>query len=234
MDKELELKGQVGLITGASRGYGAAIAKALAGAGMHVVLLARTVGGLEAVDDAIAANGGTATLIPFDLLKSEEIAGLGPVIHKRFGKLDMFVGNSGMLGHFGPVAHFDAKMWDRVMALNLTANHRLVQTLDPLLRVTEHGRAIFVTDTAAHAYGGAYAVAKAGLEKFAHLYAAETRKTRLRVNLVDPGPMATMLRAQGYPGEDKKNLAAPEDRTNIFIELAARASIRHGELIMLR
>jgi NAD(P)-dependent dehydrogenase (short-subunit alcohol dehydrogenase family) len=233
MDKELPLAGQVGLITGASRGYGAAIAKALAGAGMHVVLLARTVGGLEAVDDAIAAGGGTATLIPFDLLKTEEIAGLGPALYERFGRLDMFVANAGMLGHFGPVAHFDNKMWDRVIALNLTANHRLIQTLDPLLRVAEHGRAVFVTDVTPHAYAGAYAVAKAGLEKAAHLYAAETRKTRLRVNLVAPGPMRTMLRAQGYPGEDRNNLAAPEQRTNIFIELADPASIRHGELIIL-
>ena len=225
------LTGRVALITGASRGLGAAIAKRFAAEGAHVILLARTVGGLEEVDDAVRAMGSEATLIPYDLLKLDDIANLGPILFQKFGRLDIFVGNAAMLGHFGPVAHFESKTWDRVMALNLTANHRLIQTLDPLLRVGDHGRAIFVTDKVASAYGGAYAVSKTALEKMAFLYAAETRTTRCRVNLIDPGPMRTSLRAQGFPGEDVHLHPLPDELTEDFVTLVETSCERHGELI---
>ena len=226
------LNGQVALVTGASRGYGEAIARHLAGLGAHVVLLARTVGGLEEVDDAIRQAGGTATLMPFDLLKLSEIAGLGPLLFERFGRLDILVGNAGALGHFGPVAQFDQKIWDRVIDLNLHANHRLIQTLDPLLRAAPNGRAIFITDTPA-AYGGAYAIAKAALERLVMLYAAETSQTGLRVNLLDPGPLQTNLRAQGFPGEDRTMRPLPETKTAIFTTLCQPASQQHGERLKL-
>jgi NAD(P)-dependent dehydrogenase (short-subunit alcohol dehydrogenase family) len=225
------LAGRMALITGASRGLGAAIARRFAAEGAHVILLARTVGGLEEVDDAIREIGSEATLIPYDLLKLDDIAGLGPMLFRKFGRLDIFVGNAAMLGHFGPVAHFDTKMWDRVMTLNLTANQRLIQTLDPLLRVGDHGRAIFVTDKAAIAYGGAYAVSKTALEKMAFLYAAETRTTRCRVNLIDPGPMRSALRAQGFPGENPHLHPLPDGLTEDFVTLAEASCDRHGELI---
>ena len=230
------LAGRLALVTGASRGYGAAIAVSLARHGAHVILLARTVGGLEAVDDRIQAAGGAATLMPFDLLRLDDIAALGPTIYERFGKLDILVANAATLGHLGPVAHFESKAWDRAMATNLTANQRLLQTLDPLLRAAEAGKAIFIADGAAalpSAYGGAYAVSKAAFEKMVELYAAETRKTRLRVNLVDPGPMATALRAQAYPGEDRASLPDPDTCTGPVIILAEKESSSHGELIRL-
>ena len=231
-DKSLD--GRVALITGASRGLGAAVAKQLARAGAHVVLLARTVKALEAVDDEIRGFGGSATLIPFDLLKLDEIANLGPLLFDRFGRLDIFIANAAMLGHLGPAAHFDAKIWDRVMAVNFTANHRLIQTLDPLLRVGDHGRAIFVADGGAcdlPAYGGAYAISKVALEKMARLYAAETQTTRLRVNLVDPGPLRTTLRGQQFPGEDREALPGPNTVAGLFVALAQSANTQHGETI---
>ena len=187
----------------------------LAKAGAHVVLLARTVKALEAIDDEIRGFGAAATLIPFDLLKLDEIANLGPLLFDRFGRLDIFVANAAMLGHLGPTAHFDIKVWDRVMAVNVTANHRLIQTLDPLLRIGDHGRAIFVADggiDALPAYGGAYAVSKVALEKMARLYAAETQTTRLRVNLVDPGPLRTNLRVPAIPRRGPQCLKRPRCR----------------------
>jgi NAD(P)-dependent dehydrogenase (short-subunit alcohol dehydrogenase family) len=228
------LADQIALVTGASRGYGAAIARELAGLGAHVVLLARTVGALEEVDDQIQAEGGKATLMPFDLLKLDEISGLGPLLFERFGRLDILVGNAGILGHFGPVAHFDQKIWDRVFSLNLLANQRLIQTLDPLLRAAPAGRALFITDTYEQAYGGAYSVSKAALDRLVMLYAAETAKTTLRVNLIDPGPMRTSLRAQGYPGEDQTSLPLPESRAVIFSTLCAADCERHGERIQIQ
>ena len=231
-DKSLD--GRIALVTGASRGLGASIAKSFARAGAHVVLLARTIKALEAIDDEIRSFGGAATLIPFDLLKLDEIVNLGPLLFERFGRLDIFVANAAMLGHLGPTAHFDAKVWDRVMTVNLTANQRLIQTLDPLLRIGDHGRAIFVTDggvDALPAYGGAYAVSKIALEKMARLYAAETQTTRLRVNFIDPGPLRTTLRGQQYPGEDREALNGPDAVAGLFLELAQSSNLQHGELI---
>ncbi|MGO1075303.1 SDR family NAD(P)-dependent oxidoreductase [Inquilinus sp. CA228] len=207
------LEGRIALVTGASRGFGAAVAVRLAAAGAHVVCAARTVGGLEQTDDAIKAAGGSATLVPMDLSKFEQIDLLGGSLAQRFGKLDLLVANAAMLGHLGPVAYSDEKVWARVLDLNLNANYRLIRSVDPLLRAAEAPRAVFVTDRIARsgiAYWSAYAVAKAGLDTLAGLYAAETAKTELRVALFHPGPMATRLREQGFPGEAPGAQPAPD------------------------
>lgn len=227
------LKDRVALVTGASRGIGAAVAKAYASAGAHVVLLARTTGGLEETDDAIRADGGQATLMPMDLLALDKIDMLGPSIAERFGKLDIFTSCAAMLGTLTPLGHADAKEWDRVMTVNLAANFRLIRTLDPLLRASDAGRALFVTSGAAHgiAYWGAYGVSKAGLEALARSYADETRKTNLRVNVIDPGVVRTKMRAQAFPGENPDDLPPPESVTDVFLELAAESCRRHGEIV---
>ncbi|MBW8729013.1 MAG: SDR family oxidoreductase [Inquilinus limosus] len=187
------LEGQIALVTGASRGLGAAVAVRLAAAGAHVVCAARTVGGLEQTDDAIKAVGGSATLVPMDLFKFEQIDLLGGSLAQRFGKLDLLVANAAMLGHLGPVAYSDQKVWGQVLDLNLNANYRLIRSVD--------------------------AVAKAGLDTLAGLYAAETAKTPLRVALFHPGPMATRLREQGFPGEAANAQPAPDAAAD---RLAAR------------
>ncbi|MGK9231748.1 SDR family NAD(P)-dependent oxidoreductase [Inquilinus limosus] len=212
-DNGRPLEGRIALVTGASRGFGAAVAVRLAAAGAHVVCAARTVGGLEQTDDAIKAAGGSATLVPMDLSKFEQIDLLGASLAQRFGKLDLLVASAAMLGHLGPVAYSDEKVWARVLDLNLNANYRLIRSVDPLLRAAEAPRAVFVTDRIARsgiAYWSAYAVAKAGLDTLAGLYAAETAKTPLRVALFHPGPMATRLREQGFPGEAPGSQPAPD------------------------
>lgn len=232
MDKDKPLAGRVALVTGASRGIGAAVALAYAGVGAHVILTSRNTRALETLDDRIKSMGGTATLVPLDLLDHEKVDAMGPALADKFGRLDILVGNAGMLGTLGPVAHADAREWDRVIALNLTANFRLVRTLDPLLRASDAGRAIFVTSGAAEghrAYWGAYAASKAGLESLARSYAAETDKTSLRVNIVDPGRVRTKMRADAYPGEDPMILPPPEDIVDLFVELAHPDCRRHGE-----
>lgn len=228
------LADRIALITGASRGIGAAVAKRFAAEGAHVILAARTVGGLEEVDDAIRAAGGKATLVPVDLMDHDKIDQLGLSIFQRFGRLDILVGNAAMLGAYGPVAFFDTKTWDRVISLNVTANYRLIRSLDRLLRGSDAGRAIFVTSGLARAvmpYGGAYAVSKSALEMMVRLYAAEIAKSRLRVNLLDPGVVRTKLRAQGFPGEDPMIHPAPEEITDRFVELASAACTLHGETV---
>ncbi|USO03891.1 MAG: SDR family NAD(P)-dependent oxidoreductase [Rhodospirillales bacterium] len=232
MPGSVDLSGKIALVTGASRGIGAAVARAYAGAGAHVVLLARSVGGLEEVDDDIRASGGKATLMPQDLLDMAALERLGPALLERFGGLDIFVGNAGMLGTLGPLADADPKEFQKVMDTNVTANFRLIRTLDPLLRASEAGRAIFVSSGAAHgmrAYWGAYGISKAALEMLAKTYAAETVKTKIRVNFVDPGAVRTAMRASAYPGEDPLSLPAPEEVTDVFLELAAPDCTRHGE-----
>jgi NAD(P)-dependent dehydrogenase (short-subunit alcohol dehydrogenase family) len=228
------LSGRIALVTGASRGIGAAVARRFAAEGAHVILTARTVGGLEEVDDAIRADGGTATLVPLDLSDHARIDQLGQSIYDRFGRLDILVGNAGMLGSLGPVAHFDPKTWDRVMALNVTANYRLIRSMDPMLRASDAGRAIFVTSGLAREvmpYGGAYAVSKAALEMTVRLYASEVAKSNLRVNLLDPGVVRTKLRAQAFPGEDPNRHRPPEAITDAFVALASPSCIRHGEIV---
>ncbi|HEU5047219.1 MAG TPA: SDR family NAD(P)-dependent oxidoreductase [Rickettsiales bacterium] len=232
MEKHLE--GKIALVTGASRGIGAAVAKRLAAEGAHVILAARTVGGLEAVDDAITKAGGKATLVPLDLAEHDKIDHLGVAIAERFGKLDILVGNAGTLGELTPLTHAEASMWDRVIAVNLTANWRLIRICDPLLRRSEAGRAIFVTSGTtqrpkASAYWGPYAVSKAGLETLVETYAAEVTQTNVKVNLVDPGVVRTKMRAHAMPGEDPMTLPEPDAVTDIFVKLASPECKESGE-----
>jgi NAD(P)-dependent dehydrogenase (short-subunit alcohol dehydrogenase family) len=231
------LAGRVALVTGASRGIGAAVAKRFAAAGAHVVLIARTVGGLEEIDDEILqATGEHATLLPLDLANGDQLDQIGPSLHQRFGRLDILVGNAAAIGPLSPVGHITAKDWDRVIAVNLTANWRLTRTLDPLLRLSDAGRAIFVTcgvTGGVHPYWGAYAASKAGLETLARTYAGEVAKTNLRVNLIDPGIVATKLRAAGFPLQNIDGMQRPEDVTAGFLDLASPASTRNGELVRL-
>ena len=229
------LSGRTALITGASRGIGAAVAKRFAAEGAHVILAARTVGGLEETDDAIfQTTGRNATLVPLDLRQYDKIDQLGFSIYERFGKLDILVSNAGVLEALGPVAHYDPKLWQRVMDVNVTANYRLIRSFDRLLRTSESGRAIFVTSGAAHApypYWSPYGASKAALEMMVKTYAMEIAASNLRVNLIDPGIVATKLRMQAFPGEDQSKLAQPDDVTEAFVELAEASCTRHGEVV---
>ncbi|MCH7542135.1 MAG: SDR family NAD(P)-dependent oxidoreductase [Proteobacteria bacterium] len=228
------LQGRISVITGASRGLGAAIAKRFAGEGAHVVLVARTVGGLEEVDDAIRAEGGAATLVTLDLTEFDRIDEMGAALAERFGRIDVLVGNAGILGTLSPMGHIETQVWDRVIAVNLTANWRLIRSFDPLLRASDSGRAIFVTSGAAdglHPYWGAYAVSKAALEIMVKTWAGEVTKTPVKVNLVDPGALRTSMRAEAYPGEDPMTLKEADEITDTFVELAEAASTRHGEIV---
>jgi len=205
------LSGKVALITGASRGIGAAVAERFAGEGAHLVLAARTIGGLEEVDDAVRAARGSATLVPVDLRDFVKIDELAAALFERWGRLDILVGNAAEFGVFSPLGHIDPATWAEVMDLNLTANWRLIRAMDPLLRVAPAGRAIFVTSGVARGvfpYWGPYAVGKAGLEMLVKIYAGEIAKTRVRANLIDPGIVRTRLRARAFPGEDPRPVTA--------------------------
>ena len=229
------LQGRLALITGASRGLGAALARRFAAEGAHVILTARTQGGLEEVDDDIRRAGGApATLLPLDLREPDKIDQMAAAIEQRFGRLDVLVGNAAVLGKLSPLGHLDPKTWDEVMAVNVTANWRLIRALDPLLRRSEAGRALFVTCAAARdlsAYWGAYAASKSALEAIVRIYARELGVTKATANLVDPGVMATALRLRGFPGEDRAKLPTPESRTETFVTLADTGSARNGELV---
>lgn len=229
-----DLDGRIALITGASRGIGAAVAKGFAREGAHVVLIARTVGGLEEVDDAIRAEGGQATLLPMDLLKIDDIDLLGPTLAERFGRLDIAVANAAMLGTMTPLTHMDAREWQKVIDLNLNANFRLIRTLDPLLQKSDAGRMLFVSTgmaDGAHAYWGAYAASKAALEALARTYAAETASTNLRVNLLLPGLVKTAMLDKAYPGGYQGDPLMPEDTVQTFLDLASPACRLHGERV---
>jgi NAD(P)-dependent dehydrogenase (short-subunit alcohol dehydrogenase family) len=200
---------RIALVTGASRGIGYATALALARKGAHVVAIARTVGGLEELDDAIRAAGGSATLVPVDLKDSEGIARLGAALNERYGRLDIMVGNAGILGPLSPLGHVEPKAWDDVIAVNLTANWHLIRCMDPLLRLSDAGRVVFLTSGVGsnpRAYWGPYAISKAALDALARTYAAETVTTKVRVNLFSPGPTRTRMRAIAMPGEDPTSL----------------------------
>jgi NAD(P)-dependent dehydrogenase (short-subunit alcohol dehydrogenase family) len=228
------LDGKVALITGASRGIGAAVARRFAGEGAHVILAARTVGGLEEVDDTIRAGGGSATLVPVDLRDFIKIDELAARLFNRWGRLDILVGNAAEFGVFSPLGHIDPATWAEVMELNLTANWRLIRAMDGLLRASPAGRAIFVTSGAArinYAYWGPYAVSKAGLEMLVRIYAAEVAKTGVRANLIDPGVVRTRLRTRAFPGEDPSLLPPPESVADAFLELALPECTLNGELV---
>lgn len=228
------LAGRIALITGASRGIGASIATRYAAEGAHVVLVGRTVGGLEEIDDAIQAAGGAATLVPQDLTDQDAIDRLGAALFERFGRLDILVGNAGSLGILSPVHHIEPKLWEETFAVNVTVNFRLIRALDPLLRQSESGRAIFVTTGATkapRAYWSAYGASKIALEYMVQTWAAEVGKTALRVNLVNPGATRTAMRATAFPGEDPQTVKPPEALGDLFVDLGSADCTRHGEIV---
>ena len=230
------LNGRIALVTGASRGVGAAIAKRYAAEGAQVILTARTQAGLEEVDDAIRAASDSAlpaTLVPLDLRNGDDIDRLAGAIAERFGRLDIMVANAAVLGEMTPVSHIEPKDWDEVVAVNLTANWRLVRAMEGLLLASGSGRAIFLTSGVAggRAYWGGYAVTKTAVEALARTWAEEMDKTALRINTVNPGSVRTAMRAQAYPGEDPATLKSPDDITDIFVELASTDCARHGETV---
>lgn len=228
------LKDRIALITGASRGIGRAIALAYAREGAHVVAVARTAGALEELDDEIGELGGAATLTPLDLGDGEQIDALGPSLYERWGRLDVAVGNAGILGTLTPLGHVSEQDWEQVMRINVTANWRLIRTLDPLLRKSDAGRAIFVTSGAARRcrpYWGPYSVSKAALEALVKTYAGEVENTPVRANMVNPGPVATAMRARAMPGEDPQTLPKPEDIAETFVRLALPETTANGEIV---
>jgi NAD(P)-dependent dehydrogenase (short-subunit alcohol dehydrogenase family) len=215
---------RIALVTGATRGIGRAIALELARGGAHIVALARTQGALEALDDEIRALGSEATLVPCDLGDFDALDRLGAALFERWGRLDVFVANAGVLGPLSPLAHVDVKDWNRVMAVNVTANWRLIRSVDLLLRASSAGRVLFVTSGAAHKakpYWGPYAVSKAALDAMARTYAAEVKDCGVTVMIANPGPMRTRMRAQAMPGEDPMSLPAPEDFARKCLPLLA-------------
>jgi NAD(P)-dependent dehydrogenase (short-subunit alcohol dehydrogenase family) len=224
MTSRPDLNGRVALVTGASRGIGYNVAKQLAACGAHVIAVARTVGGLEELDDEITTAGGSATLVPLDLADMEGIDRLGGAIHERWGKLDILVANAAMLGVISPVGHVEAKTFEKVMALNVTATWRVIRSVDPLLRFSDAGRAIILSSGAAHscrAFWGPYAASKAAVEALARSWADETKNMALRVNSVDPGVARTAMRAQAMPGEDPDTLPSPSEIAEKIVPLTS-------------
>lgn len=230
-----KLEGRLALVTGASRGIGRAIALRYAQEGADLILVARTTGALEELDDEVRALGRNATLVPHDLRKEpEKLDSLGAAIHDRWGKLDVLVGNAAMLGTLGPLAHCRPDIFEETMTVNVMANWRLIRSLDPLLRTSEAGRAIFVTSGVTQGvfpYWGPYAASKAALETLVKTYAAEQGKTNVKANLVDPGVVRTRMRATAFPGEDPTQHPEPEAITDIFVELAEASCERNGEVV---
>ncbi len=231
MTKKLE--GKVALVTGASRGIGYAIAKMLAGHGAHIIAVARTVGGLEDLDDEIKALGSSATLVPLDLTDYDGIDRMGEAIFKRFDHLDILIGNAGMLGILSPLGHIEPKVWDDVMALNVTANWRLIRSFDSLLKRAKKGRAVFISSGCAHdfsAYWGVYSTSKAALEALVKTYAAECASNDVNINLFSPGPVATALRAKAMPGEDSSTIPSTTEVANAMLEMCLPEMQASGEV----
>lgn len=228
---------RIALVTGASRGIGRAAALALGKAGYHVILSARTSGGLEEADDEIHSSGGSSSILKLNLAHGAKIDALGPTLYSRWQKLDVLVAAGGILGRLSPLSHTPTEEWEQVLNINLTANWRLIRTVDPLLRLSDAGRALFITSRAARkirAYWGPYAVSKAGLEALVKTYAEEVRSTQVKVNLLDPGPTRTKMRAQAYPGEDQTKLKTPDALASLILELTAPECPHQGEIIHAR
>lgn len=224
---------RLAVVTGASRGIGRAVALDLAREGAHVVAIARTVGGLEELDDEIQKAGSSATLVPLDLTDFPAIDRLGAAIHERWGKLDILVGNAGLGGVTTPVGHIREKDWDQTIGVNLTANWRLIRSLDPLLRLSDAGRAVFMTSALAYLatpYSGLYAASKAGLEILVRTYAAELLQTKVKVNLFSPGRVNTAMLLKAFPGQDMKQYPSPEDVSPFVLETLLPEQTHHGAI----
>jgi NAD(P)-dependent dehydrogenase (short-subunit alcohol dehydrogenase family) len=232
----MRLAGKIALITGASRGIGAATAKRFAAEGAQVIITARTVGGLEEVDDAVRAAGGKpAVIVPLDLRQMDQIDALGAQIYERFKRLDILVGNAGMLGSLSPLSHASPSEVEDVFTVNVIANYRLIRSCDPLLRRSGEGRVIMMTSgaaSAAIAYWGPYASSKAALEHLTLTYAAEVNPGQIRVNLLDPGAVATRMRAKAFPSEDASKLPTPDSITEWMVRLA-EAEAPHGKRVVV-
>ena len=233
----IDLKDRIALVTGASRGIGYFTALELAKAGAHVIACARSVGGLEELDDAIKAEGGSATLVPFDLTDMQAIDQLGGSIFERWGKLDILVANAGILGVISPIGHIEAKVFEKVMLTNVTATWRLIRSVEPLLLKSDAGRALILSSGAAHKcrpFWGAYSASKAAVEALARTWAAEQQRTALRVNSIDPGATRTAMRAQAMPGEDPNTLPHPAEVAAAILPLASPEMKETGRLFVVR
>lgn len=233
----INLEGRIALVTGASRGIGYFTALELAKAGAHVIACARTVGGLEELDDAIKAVGGSATLVPFDLSDMEAIDRLGGSIFERWGKLDILVANAGVLGVISPIGHIEAKVFEKVMNINVNATWRLIRSVDPLLTRSDAGRAVIMSSGAAHKcrpFWSAYSASKAAVEALARTWAGETETTPLRITSVDPGATRTAMRAQAVPGEDPMSLPHPSEVAKAILPLLGPGVTETGKLFIVR
>ena len=231
------LSDRIALVTGASRGIGAALALELAQAGAHVVAVARTVGGLEELDDKIKAIGGTATLVPLDMRDSDGIARLALALNERYGRLDVLAGNAGILTTPSPLGHIEPKSWDDVMAINVTANWQLIRTFDALLQRSQAGRAVFITSGVAwlaRPYFGLYAASKSALNALVQAYAAECATTKVRVNLFSPGQTRTRMMSVAFPGIDPETLPAPQEVARTIVPLCLPSCMENGKIYDFR
>ena len=226
-----DLTDRVVVVSGASRGIGYFTAKHAAFAGAHVIAIARTVGGLEELDDEIRAAGGNATLVPLDVTDGPGIDRLGEAINERWGRCDALIANAGVLGTISPIGHIEAKTFEQVMDVNVTAVWRMARTLDPLLTRTENARALLISSGAAHSckpFWGAYATSKAAVEAMMRVWAKESERTTLKVNAVNPGATRTQMRAKAMPGEDKSTLPEPNDVAREIVALLDPALQQNG------
>ncbi len=229
--------GRVALVTGASRGIGRATALLLARSGAHIVAVARTVGALEELDDAARAAGSSATLVPLDMRDYPGLYRLAAALNERYQRLDVLVGNAGIAGPRSPLDHIEPAAWDEVMAVNVTANWHLIRAMNPLLKRSAAGRAVFITSGAAshaRAYAGPYSASKAALNALARTYADETTSTAVRVNLFNPGPTRTRMRAQVMPFEDPTTLPTAEQVAEKIVDLCLPSCSETGKLYDFR
>jgi len=236
---DYRLEGRIALVTGASRGIGRAVAKRYAAEGAQLILVARTSGALEEADDEIRATGGEpAMLVPLDLRQGELIDQMSAALYERFGRLDIFVGNAAMLGGLFPTGHYSPNIWEAVIDLNLTANWRLIRSLDPLLRLSDAGRAIFVTSDVTEGepppFWAAYTASKAGLEALVFTWSAELKRTNIKANIIDPGSAATNMRAEAFPGKSPAMLKSPDEITERFVALAEASYGKSGTKTFIR